>query len=429
MAASNRAVYVVDGARTPFLKARSGPGPFTNSDMAVAAGQPLLARQPFEPDAFDEVILGSTMPSPDEANIGRVVALRLGCGKEMPAFTVHRNCASGMQAIDSAAQNIITGRSDLVLAGGVDAMSHAPLLFKPVMVNWLAAWMGAKTTGQRLKLVSQIRPGHFAPIIALLRGLTDPIVGLSMGQTTEEIAHRFGISREEMDEYAARSHQRLAKAQADGLLDEIVPMYGKDGTVYDHDDGVRPDSTPEGLKKLRPWFDKKYGRVTAANSAQVTDGAAWTILASEDAVKKYNLDVLGRIVDVQWAGLSPSQMGLGPVHAITPILKRRRLKLDSIDNWEINEAFAGQVLGCLRAWEDETYCKEELGKKSAVGTLDQDKLNIHGGGISLGHPVGATGARIVLHTLHALKQTGGKKGIASLCIGGGQGGAVLVEAG
>ena len=175
-----RPVYVVDGSRTPYLKARGKPGPFSASDLALAAGRPLLARQPFAADELDEVILGCMMPSPDEANIARVVALRLGCGERVPAWTVQRNCASGMQSIDSAAQNIASGRSSLVLAGGVESMSRAPILYNDAMVNWLAALARARTAGAKLKVLSQLRPGHFKPVIALLRGLTDPVVGLSM---------------------------------------------------------------------------------------------------------------------------------------------------------------------------------------------------------------------------------------------------------
>ncbi|MCK5640574.1 MAG: acetyl-CoA C-acyltransferase, partial [Gammaproteobacteria bacterium] len=279
--ASGRPVFVVDGARTPFLKVTGKPGPFLASDLAVAAGRPLLARQPFSPDAFDEVVLGCVMPGPDEANIARVAALRLGCGKQVPAYTVQRNCASGMQALDSAAQNIALGRSDLVLAGGTEAMSHAPVLLGEAMVTWLGAWMGARTAGARVKVLAQLRPAYLKPIIGLLRGLSDPIVGLSMGQTAENIAHRFNISRKTMDAFAAQSHVRLARAQDEGYLSEMEVIYDTKGNFYDADTGLRLDSTAEKLAKLRPVFDRPFGKVTAGNSAQITDGAAWLILASE----------------------------------------------------------------------------------------------------------------------------------------------------
>ncbi|KPJ91632.1 MAG: acetyl-CoA acetyltransferase [Gammaproteobacteria bacterium SG8_15] len=420
-------VFVVDGSRSPFLKAKGKPGAFTAANLAVATARPLLARMPFDAAAIDEVILGCVMPGPDEANIARVAALRLGCDQHMPAWTVQRNCASGLQALDSAAQNIALGRSSLVLAGGVEAMSHAPVLLANSMVAWLAEWTKAKTFGARAKALAQLRPVYFKPIIGLLRGLTDPVVGLSMGQTAEIIANRFGIDREAMDSYAMRSHHRLANAIDQGWLKEIETVYDTDGNFYQEDDGLRRDSDMEKLAKLKPVFDRPFGNVTAGNSAQVTDGAAWLILANESVVKKYNLPVLGKIVDSEWAGLDPSQMGLGPVHAMTPLLKRNKLKLDDVDYWEINEAFAAQVLANIEAWKDSKYCRDELHQRSAVGELDQDKLNVDGGGVSIGHPVGASGARIVLHLLHVLQRNNAMRGIASLCIGGGQGGAMLVE--
>src|SRR3954471_15642280 len=254
-----RRVYVVDGARTPFLKAKTGQGPFTGSDLAVNAGRALLLRQPFAPDAFDEVIIGAALPSADEANIARVISLRLGCGNGVPAWTVMRNCASGLQALDSAAVNIMAGRAELVLAGGTDAMSHAPLLFGAAMVNWLGRWYAAKGLGQRAQLATRFRLSYLAPVIALLRGLTDPNVQISMGSTAEIVAKRFGITRQMMDEFAVESHRRTAFAQDNGRLTEVEPMYGPDGTVYTQDDGVRRDSSVEKLAKLNPVFDRNFG--------------------------------------------------------------------------------------------------------------------------------------------------------------------------
>jgi len=422
-----RPVYVVDGARTPFLKARGKPGPFTGADLALAGGSPLLARQPFSPEQLDEVILGCVMPSASEANIARVVALRLGCGARVPAWTVQRNCASGMQALDAASGDIAGGRADLVLAGGVEAMSHAPVLFSTAMVEWLAAWNAARTTAARLKVLTSLRATHLRPVIGLLRGLTDPVVGLSMGQTAEILAHQFGIGRDTMDRFALRSHQRLDAARREGRLDEVEVIYDRRGGCYDHDDGVRADSSLEKLAGLKPVFDKPYGAVTAGNSAQVTDGAAWLILASEDAVGRHGLPVLGRIVDCHWAGLDPARMGLGPVYAMAPLLRRHGLGSTDIDYWEINEAFAAQVLACLAAWQDAEFCRNELGAETSFDPIDEERLNVDGGAVSIGHPVGASGARIVLHLLQVLKQRNARRGIASLCIGGGQGGAMLIE--
>jgi acetyl-CoA C-acetyltransferase len=440
----SKAVYIVDGARTPFLKSRNRPGPFSASDLATAAGKSLLIRQPFAPSELDEVILGCAAPSVDEVNIGRVAALRMGCGQKVPGWTVMRNCASGMQALDSAIANMLSGRSNLVLAGGVDALSRVPLLYSDLMVLWFSNFMAAKSPLQKAGMFLKLKPTQLlTPIIGLMKGLTDPYVGLLMGQTAENLAHRFGIGRRAMDEFAARSHARVVRAQEggffndahDGLAPEIAPVYDDRGELFKDDDGVRRDSTVENLAKLKPFFDRKYGNVTAGNSSQITDGAAWLVLATDEAVKRHHLKPIGRIVDSQWAGLDPAQMGLGPVHASTPILKRHGLNLDDLDAWEINEAFAAQVLGCLAAWKEDKYCREELGLDRAMGELDPEKLNVDGGAIALGHPVGASGARIVLHLLHTLRRakTGNagqrpRRGIASICIGGGLGGAMLVEA-
>ena len=430
-------IYIIDGARTPFLKSRNRPGPFPASDLATAAGKVLLSRQPFAASELDEVILGCAAPSVDEVNIGRVAALRMGCGLGVPGWTVMRNCASGMQSMDSAIANMLSDRASLVLAGGVDALSRAPLLYDDAMVAWFSDMAAARTMGQRAALFARLPfKSLLSPVIGIMRGLTDPVCGLLMGQTAENVACRFGITRQQMDEYAARSHQRVAQSQQngwlndahDGLAAEIVPIYDGKGALYKDDDGVREDSTAVNLAKLRPFFDRKFGNVTAGNSSQITDGAAWIVLADDAAVKRHDLKPVGRIVDTQWAGLDPAEMGLGPVHAATPILKRHNLKLSDLDAWEINEAFAAQVLGCVEAWKSAPYCRDALGLDGAMGELDMAKLNIDGGAIALGHPVGASGTRIVLHLLHVLKRTGGKRGMAAICIGGGLGGAMLVEA-
>lgn len=423
---NGKAVYVVDGLRTPFLKAK-GIGPFTASDLAVQAGRALLQRQSFLPQDLDQVIIGCVMGGPNEVNIARIIALRLACGHRVPAYTVMRNCASGMQALDSAALQISSGRSHLVLAGGTEAMSHAPVLFNQHMVAWLGLWSAAKTVPQKTKLLLQLRPVYFTPVIGLLCGLRDPVVNLSMGQTAENLAYQFHITREQMDEFANRSHQLVAQAYATNQMEEVLPIIDDKGQVYTADDGYRKDSTFEGLAKLKPFFDRPYGMVTAGNSSQITDGACLLILASAEAVKKYRLPVIGRILDSQWSGLDPAGMGLGPVYAATSILERQHLKPKDIDAWEINEAFAAQVLACMAAWDDPEFCQIELGLKKPVGSPPIAKINPDGGAIALGHPVGASGARIVLHLLNHLAKTGGQYGMASICIGGGQGGAMYVE--
>jgi acetyl-CoA C-acetyltransferase len=284
-------VYVVDGARTPFLKSKNRPGPFSAADLATQAGRALLVRQPFAPQDLDEVILGCAAPSVDEVNIGRVAALRMGCGQKVPAWTVMRNCASGMQAVDSGIANILSGRADLVLSGGVDALSRAPLLYGDRMVLWFSDMAAARTTPQKLALLGKLPVGSLLkPVIGIMKGLTDPMVGLLMGQTAENLAHRFGITRAQMDLFSLKSHRKTAEAQQHGWLapggGEVEALYDANGKVYALDDGVRSDASLESLAKLKPFFDRKYGNVTPGNSSQITDGAAWLVLASVEAMRK-----------------------------------------------------------------------------------------------------------------------------------------------
>ncbi len=395
----------------------------------MQCGRPLLLRQPFAPDAFDQVILGCVNVIADEMNPARIAALRLGMGETMPAFTVQINCGSGMQSIDTAYRYIQEGLSDLILAGGAEALSHAPLIFNRRAVGWFARLNGARDPWSKLVAMLGFRPSFLTPVIGLERGLTDPITDLNMGQTAELVAHLFHITRRQADEYAAESQNRLARAQLAGhFKDEIEPAFARDGTLFDHDDGVRPDSSADALAKLKPAFERPWGKVTPGNSSQITDGASWVILASEDAVKQHNLQPKAVIVDSEWSALDPSVMGLGPVYSSTALMKRHQLGLGDIDLWELNEAFAAQVLGCLAAWEDAEFCRDALGLDGPAGSIDRARLNVDGGAIGTGHPVGASGNRIVLHLVNAMKRLGLKRGIATQCIGGGQGGAMLIEA-
>lgn len=425
----DRPVYLVDGARTPFLKARGKPGPFTPVDLAVQCGRPLLARQPFARDAFDLVILGCVNVIADEMNPARVAALRLGMGVALPAFTVQINCGSGMQSIDTAYRYIREGKRDLILAGGAEALSHAPLVLREEAVEWYAQMAMAKGPLDVASKLGGLRPEFFKPVLGLERGLTDPITDLNMGQTAEILAHRFEITREQADGYAIESHRRLARAQDEGrLAGEVMSAFDRDGQHYDYDDGVRRDSDFEALSKLNPVFEKPYGKVTAGNASQITDGASWVIIASEKAVEDHGLSPIARIVDSEWSALDPSIMGLGPVLCSTAITQRHRLGREDIGLWELNEAFAAQVLACLAAWDDDTFCRDVLGLDGAFGPIDGNRLNVDGGAIALGHPVGTSGNRILLHLANAMKAHGEKRGIATECIGGGQGGAMLLEA-
>jgi len=429
-----REVFIIDGSRTPFIKAAGKPNPLSAADLAVAAAQPLLARQPFAARNIDEVIAGCVAPNANEANIGRIIALRLGCGHATTGWTVQRNCASGLQALDCAFKDITLGRHNLVLAGGTEAMSRAPLLLSEDMVAWLAELRLAKNFEAKLKQLLKFRPKFIVPVISLLRGLTDPVVNMTMGETAEKLAAKFGINRQEMDHFAWQSQQRAAQSQQSKnpptlLLNkpEIAPTFDWCGKVVTTDTGVRTDSTLEKLATLKPVFDKPFGSVTAGNSSQISDGAAFLLLASAQAVQEHDLQPIAKIKDIAWSGLDPSIMGLGPAHAIAKLLQQQRLNLADIDFWEINEAFAVQVIACVRALADEQYCKEALGLKQALGTINAAQLNVDGGAIAVGHPVGASGARLALHVAQLLARNTAQLGIASLCIGGGQGGALLLE--
>lgn len=431
-------VYVINGQRTPQLKAQGKPGDFSAGDLAVFAARALLLKMPFKASAIDEVIIGCVMPDASEANIARQVALRIGCDKSIPAWTVQRNCASGLQAIDSGMNSIRSGKADIVLVGGTEVMSRAPVLWSSAMVNWLARWFSIRPhklleNTQYIQQLVKLRAGFFKPVFSLLKGLTDPLIDQSMGQTAENLAWRFNISRSQMDHYALQSQQRLAQAiDNKNFNDEITPIYDRNNHYFTADNGLRRNSSMQKLARLKPVFDRKTGSVTAANSAQISDGASMLLLASEKAVKQYNLPVLGQLIDCHWAGLAPEEMGLGPAYAIPPLLTKHQLKMDDIAYWEINEAFAAQVIANQKALDDDDFCRKELGLKNKLGQIPEQSLNIDGGGISLGHPVGASGSRIVLHLLNILKQKTSEPnrlGIASLCIGGGQGGAILMRSG
>ncbi len=423
-----RPVFIIDGSRTPFLKARSGPGPFTPVDLAVQCGRPLLARQPFAPDAFDQVILGCVNVIADEMNPARVAALRLGMGEAMVAFTVQINCGSGMQSIDTAYRYIREGVSDLILAGGSEALSYAPLVWPQQGVRWFAGLAGAKGILGKLAAIAKARPAYFKPIIGLERGLTDPITELNMGQTAEVVGHLFGITRAQSDAYAVESHKRLANAQAQGWLKgEVETAFARDGKFYDHDDGVRPDSTPEKLAQAEAGVRAALGpghrrQLLADHRRRFMDHPGFGRRGREAWS-----DAEGRDRRQPMVGARSQHHGPRPGAVGDRTLEAQQIVARDIETWELNEAFATQVLGCLAAWNDEKFCREILGLDGAAGEIDRAKLNVDGGAISLGHPVGCSGNRIVLHLVNAMKRLGTKRGIATECIGGGQGGAMLIE--
>ena len=420
------------GLRTPM--ARAG-GVFAKEDaghLGALVTRELLARTGLEPTAIDEVVTGCVGPPFDQANVSRVIALRAGLPRPTPARTVARNCASGMEAVTTAASNILAGLGDTYLCLGVEVMSSYPLIYGEAMTAFFARLNRARSLPAKLKAIGSFRPRMLAPRIALLEGLTDPTTGMIMGKTAELVARDFRLTREESDRYALESHERARQARDEGRFDQeivpVVPLGAKPGTAsLRQDDGIRDDQSLEALAKLKPYFEKPDGIVTVGNACGVTDAAVALLLTTETRARELGLKPLAAIRSFSWAGLDPARMGLGPVFASAAALDAAGLSLADMATVELNEAFAAQVLGCLRAFGSREFAQEHLGRDQALGELDPAKLNPNGGAIALGHPVGATGARLLLTTALELKAQDAQFGLATLCIGGGQGGAVVLE--
>ncbi len=425
-----RSVVVLGGARTPFVKAWGALARVPAWDLGRIAASEAMARSTVDPAEIDEVIFGNIAQPADSTNIARVIALRSNVPRSVPAYTVNRNCASGIQAVVDGALRIESGIADVVLAGGVESMSRIPFFYLPETQDLFLKAMRARSAGRRLAAFLKFRPRHFKPVVALEVGLTDPVAGLSMGETAEVLAKRFGISREEQDRLALESHLRAARATESGRLrEEIVPVFLPPRyreTVAD-DVGFRAGQTLEALSKLRPVFDRRFGTVTAGNSSQITDGAAALVLASEERAREAGLPILGRIRSWGFSGCDPAAMGLGPAYATPVALRRGGASFRDVRLVEINEAFAAQVIACERAFASRKFAEQELGLPEPIGEIDRETTNVNGGAIALGHPVGCTGARLVLTLCLELARRNRELGLATLCVGGGQGAAVLIE--
>lgn len=420
-------IAVVAGVRTPFCKAGGVMRDFEADDLGAYVVRELVARTGIPGDKVDELIFGNVLSPPQSANIARIVAVKAGLPVKTPAFTVNRNCASGMEALMTGADKILLGDDDIVIAGGTESMSNFPVVVRKKFKEFLQRLGKAKTWQQKLAALFSFRPGFLLPEIP---EISDPLCGLSMGQTAEVLAREFRIDREEQDKFALKSQQRAAKAIADGVFaDEVVPvpLPPHYNVVQMQDDGARANQTLEALAKLKPSFDKLTGTVTAGTSSQVTDGAAAVLLMRESQAKAMGYKPLGYIRDYAAAGLQPRRMGLGPAFAISKLLARTKLQLSDFDLIEINEAFAVQVLAVVKACASDQFAKQELGRDKALGVIDMEKLNVNGGAVALGHPLGASGTRIVLTLLNELNRRKKNRGLASLCVGGGQGQAVIVE--
>jgi acetyl-CoA C-acetyltransferase/acetyl-CoA acyltransferase len=397
-------------------------------DLGAFIVKELMSRTGFPSAKIDELIFGNVGSPAHAANIARVVALKAGLAQNLIAYSVHRNCASGMESITTAANKILSGNANVILAGGTESMSNYPLLFGDKMTSLFGKLMRAKTLGQKLSAMSSFRPSFLKPKITVMMGLTDPVCGLNMGQTAEVLAREFAISREKQDEFALNSHLKAAQAK-DLLATEIAPFPVPPGyqKIIDTDNSVRPDQSLEALSKLRPYFDRVNGTVTAANACPLTDGAGAVLLMKESQAKEMGLNVLGYLKEYAYAGLEPNRMGLGPVYATSKVLDKAGMKMSDMGLVEMNEAFAAQIIANLRAFESDAFAKKYLAKDKALGEIDLTKFNIYGGAIAIGHPVGVTGTRLVLSLLKQMKREKVQTGLATLCIGGGQGAALILE--
>ncbi len=423
-------LVILEGVRTPFLKAGSDAKDLSAAELGKQVLQALFKKAPLDPAAVDEIIFGCVAQPFDAANVTRVAQIKAGLPLSIPSYTVHRNCSSSMQSVTNASEQILAGRAQLVVAGGTESLSSTPLVYDKQATDWFGKLSRAKTLGQRLALMAGAPWGAFLkPRISLMEGLTDPTCGLNMGQTAEILANEFGISRTQQDQFAVESHQKAAKAQAAGRFDrEIAPLYCPPsmGPVT-KDNGVRADSSLEKLAKLKTVFAKEHGTVTAGNASQITDGAVALVITTMEKAQALGVKPLAVIMGQAYAGLDPARMGLGPVYSTGRLFKQLGLTMKQMDVVEINEAFAAQVLSCLHAFGSEEISTKRLGLDKAAGELDPAKLNVNGGGIALGHPVGSSGGRLLLTLAHELIAQDKQLGLATLCVGGGQGAAFVLE--
>lgn len=420
-------LHILAAVRTPFARAGTDLAGLDAVELGRAATTALLARSGIDPQVIDEVIFGCVGQPAHAQNVARIIALRSGIPESRPAMTVHRNCASGLEALATAHAKLCAGQGEVFLVGGTESMSNLPLQFPRQAMTKFATLAGARRPDRRLAALAAFRPADFAPVAALRLGLTDPVVEMNMGETAELLAREFQIPREAQDAFALRSHQR-ALAAAEHRRGEIAPLY-----LADHgfqpvpdDNGIRPETSLDKLARLRPLFDRDHGSVTAGNSSQVSDGAVALLVAGDAAVARHGWQPLGRLTAYACTGCDPRRMGLGPVRALDALLHRTGLRLDQADIVELNEAFAAQVLAVLQCLKEPASARR-AGLDGPLGEIADEQLNPRGGAIALGHPVGASGARLALTALDQLRHRGGHRALVSLCVGGGQGAAALFE--
>lgn len=442
---SSRDIVIVEGVRTPFAKAGTKLKTVHAAKLGQIALKDLIARTNLDTEIVDEVIIGNTGSPSDAVNISRVVALNSGIPQKTSAYTVHRNCASALESISNGYEKIKSGTMDVVLVGGTENMSQMPLIMPPSMTSIIEKLGSAKTGGQRLSALwswlkadlSQIKEmvttppmakTKYKPIISIVEGLTDPFVGINMMGTAEILAKEWGLTREQQDRFALNSHLKAAAARAK-LAEEITPVFLEPDfkEVVTEDIGPRAEQTMEALAKLKPMVDKVTGTITAGNACPITDGAAMMLLMSREKAQSLGYKPLARIRGYGFAGLEPERMGLGPVYSTPVALKRAGLTMKDIGRVELNEAFAAQVMSCQKAFDSDKFAQEKLGLSSKVGEVRDEILNVNGGAIALGHPVGSTGTRLVLTLMKEMRRSNVQFGLATLCIGGGQGGSMVIE--
>ena len=423
----SRDVVIVDGVRTPYAKANTELKDVPVQDLGRIVTVEVLARTGFDGADLDEVVFGNIAQPPDAVNVARIASLYAGVPARVPAFTVNRLCGSGLEAIVEAAYRIAAGDAEAVVAGGIESMSNIPLLYSKASQEVFTEVFTARDTPARIAAAAKFRPKHFKPEIGLQMGLTDAVCGLNMGETAELLAREHGISRQEQDDFALRSHQRVVLAR-EKLAQEIVPVPVPPTyeTMCVRDNGVRENQTIEALAKLRPFFDRRFGTVTAGNSSQITDGGAATLVMSASAAKARGYKPLGKIRGFAFCALEPERMGLGPAVATPLALKKAGVEWNDIGLVEINEAFAAQVLACARVFPSAAW-HSKYATGGPIGEIDWDRTNVNGGAIALGHPVGSSANRLVTTLLKEMRRRGTELGLATMCIGGGQGGAIVLE--
>lgn len=421
-------VAVIRGLRTPFAKSGTHYAHLSALDLGKLVVAELVQRSGIEPSLVQEVVFGNVIPSVKAPNIAREIVLGTGLPRNVPGYTVGKACASANQAITAASDMIARGYADTVIAGGAESLSDIPILFSKKFADALVSSSKQKSIGGKLGAFSSIRIKDLAPDAP---ALAESTTGLTMGESAEKMAKANHISREAQDQFALQSHQRAAAATESGrfkdeVMTVVVPPQFEN--VVESDNLIRGDSTLEGLAKLRPVFDRKYGSITAGNASPLTDGAAAVLLMSEEKAKALGLKPIGFIKSYAYAATDPNdQLLQGPVFALPTALERAKLKLSDIGVIEMHEAFAAQVLSNIQWLGSKKIAQEKLGRTEPVGDIDPTKINRTGGSISLGHPFGATGARIVTTVCNELQRTGEAYGLVTVCAAGGMGVAMVLE--